>query len=165
MIHRACFHPKPRRVAILSLLAMAAFAACDQGFNDHPPVYPVKGKVLYQGRPISGGVVVYELETGDPSASSPAQGNGPFRATGRIEPDGGFRLVAFAGAEGVPEGNYKVGISSMPARSEANILDSAGSAKKGNPDVLRGRYADPKSSGLRAQVAKDQPNEPTFNLK
>ena len=27
------------------------------------------------------------------------------------------------------------------------------------------RYADPKTSGLQARVVKDQPNEPTFDLK
>jgi hypothetical protein len=53
----------------------------------------------------------------------------------------------------------------MPPRSEANILDAAGSAKKGNPDILRGRYADPNTSGLRAQVSKDEANAPTFELK
>jgi len=65
----------------------------------------------------------------------------------------------------VPEGKYKVGISSIPPRTEANLFDSAPSAKKGNPDVLRGKYSDPKNSGLRAEVFKDQTNEPTFTLE
>jgi hypothetical protein len=125
----------------------------------------VKGKVLYKGAPISSGVVLFELEGGDPPSSSSVQTGGPLRATGDIEADGSFRLIAYQGAEGVPAGNYKVGISSVPPRSEGNILEAAASAKKGNPDVLKGRFADPKTSGLHAQVFKDQVNEPIFDLK
>jgi hypothetical protein len=125
----------------------------------------VKGKVLYKGQPIASGVVLFELEGGDPTSGAGAQPGGPLRASGQIEPDGTFRLVAYQGAEGVPAGNYKVGISSVPPRTEGNILDSAAKAKKGNPDVLRGRYSDPKTSGLHAEVKKDETNEPTFDLK
>jgi len=55
--------------------------------------------------------------------------------------------------------NYQVGISSTPPHSEGNLFsEKAGPKSKGNPDVLRGRYADPRSSGLTA-VVKEQPNE------
>src|SRR5262249_5572430 len=127
----------------------------------HPPVYPVNGRVPYEGKPIAGGVVVYERE-GQETTSA---GGGPFRSTGQLEPDGRFRLTAFAGVEGVPEGHYRVGISSRPPRTERGVLGSAGAVKTGDPDVLRGRFADPKTSGLRTEVAKDRPNEPTFDLQ
>jgi hypothetical protein len=71
---------------------------------------------------------------------------------------------ASPGTEGVPAGNYKFGISSVPPRTEASIFDRA-AVKKGNPDVLHGRRADPKTSGLRAQVVEDQTNEAMFDLK
>jgi hypothetical protein len=145
--------------------ATASFSGCGETSGDHPPVYSVKGKVLYKGKPVSAGVVLYELEAGDPATSKSSAAGGPLRATGRIEADGSFRLVTYQDSEGVPAGNYRVGISSVPPRSESNILDAAASARRGNPDVLGGRYADPKNSGLRTQVSKDQPNEHTFDLK
>src|SRR5262249_14314403 len=154
-----------RWASVLSLLFCAAtgsFPGCSETSGEHPPVYSVRGKVLYKGKPVSAGVVLYELEGGDPAASKSPVPGGPLRATGRIEADGSFRLVAYQGTDGVPAGNYRVGISSVPSRSEANILDAAASARKGNPDVLAGRYADPKNSGLRKQVSKDQPNEHIF---
>jgi len=152
------------RIALGILVTVAVvLSGCDQS-NGHPPVYPLEGKVLYKGKPISGGVVVFELEAGEPPSSSAEQSSGPLRATGRIQGVGRFRLQAFPGTEGVPAGNYKVGISSVPPRTEVGIFDGA-AVKKGNPDVLNGRYADPKTSGLRAQVVKDQANEPTFDLK
>jgi hypothetical protein len=64
----------------------------------------------------------------------------------------------------MPEGHYKVGISSRRGRTEAGILDAGPKIQKGNPDVLRGRYSDPKTSGLRDEVVKDRPNEPSFDL-
>jgi hypothetical protein len=154
------------RNAGLLLLCGAAFSlGCGQGPGDHPPVYPVNGKVLYKGKPISGGVVLYELEGGDSSSRKADSPGGTLRATGKIAADGSFRLMAFSGTDGVPEGKYRVGISSMPPRSEGNLLEVAGNAKKGNPDVLAGRYADPSKSGLRTEVFKDQANEPKFDLK
>jgi hypothetical protein len=166
MIRRAFFLPHFGRFVRLMLVTVTAvFLACSQTPAGQPPVYPIKGKVLHKGKPISGGVVIFELEGGDPPTSEAAQGSGPLRATGRIEADGSFRLMAFPGTEGVPAGNYKVGISSMPPRTEANLFETVGSAKKGNPDVLRGRYSDPQTSGLRIQVRVDQTNEPTFDLE
>jgi hypothetical protein len=163
---RSFFVSRLTRVEIVILLAIAVlFPACISS-DDHPPIYPIKGKVLFKGTPIAGGTVVFELESSsDRAASKDDPASSPLRATGRIEPDGSFRLMAFSGTEGVPEGKYKVGISSIPPRTEANLFDSAPSAKKGNPDVLRGKYSDPKNSGLRAEVVKDQTNEPTFDLE
>jgi hypothetical protein len=148
---------------LVTIIAM--FLACSPTPAGQPPVYPIRGKVLHKGKPVAGGVVVFELEGGDPATATAAPGGGPLRATGRIEADGSFRLMAFPGTEGVPAGNYKVGISSMPPRTEANLLETAGLAKKGNPDVLRGRYSNPQTSGLRFQVLVDQTNEPTFDLE
>jgi hypothetical protein len=156
---------RARCALLLAVCGTALFLGCGPTIGDHPPVYPVKGKVLFRGKPISAGVVIYELEGGDSAPSNQSQPRGPLRATGRIEADGSFELIAFQGALGVPEGNYKVGISSIAARSEANLLESAKSAKKGDSNVLQGRYADPKTSGLRDQVFKDHTNEPTFDLK
>ena len=164
LILRSCRRPHSRRVGgLLCLISAAMLVGCG-GSEGHPPVFPVKGKVLYKGKPVPGGSVVFELEGDSTSASKADPGSGPLRATGRIETDGSFRLMAFPGAEGVPAGTYKVGITSIPPRSEGNLLDAAKSASKGNPDVLRGKYADPKSSGLQAKVVMDQPNEPTFDL-
>jgi hypothetical protein len=47
-----------------------------------------------QGKPITGGVLVFELEAGEPSSSSKDQLSGPLRATVRIRDDGKFHLQA-----------------------------------------------------------------------
>jgi hypothetical protein len=167
MIRRPFSHPRYDRAGRLAIaVSMGVWLACSPTPAENPPVYPVKGKVLYKGKPISGGVVVYERETDEAKGTPTDPGGGPLRATGRIEPDGSFHLMAVRGAEGVPEGRYKVAISSRPPRTEGGVLGGpADATKKGDPDVLRGRYADPKTSGLRDEVVKDRANEPTFDLK
>jgi hypothetical protein len=154
------------RVAWLAAVIFAlSLIGCTQS-RDHPPVYPVHGKVTYKGKPITGGTVLYELEGGGEAKGAAGEpGAGPLRASGRIQTDGTFQLQAFPGVDGLPEGHYKVGITSRLGRTEVGIFDPESKIKKGNPDVLRGRYTDPKTSGLRDEVVKDRPNEPSFNLQ
>jgi hypothetical protein len=52
----------------------------------------------------------------------------------------------------------------MPPRTEAGLFGGS-TVKKGDPDVLHGRYSDPKTSGLKFDVVADKPNEPVFDLK
>ena len=100
MIRRPCFFRRRGRVErVMIALVTAASLACTQSAGDHPPVYPVKGQVLHQGKPIAGGVVIYELDEGEAKGAATSDGRGPLRATGRIEPDGSFRLMAFGCAE------------------------------------------------------------------
>ncbi len=136
-----------RRRILLAATLFVAVPGC--GSSRDLNLLPVNGRVLYKGKPLTGGVVLFERE-GDQSAASDGSGtSGPLRATGQIQADGRFQLNAFEGALGVPQGRYRVGVSSVPPRTEANIFGGTAVVKKGDPDVLRGRYIDPKTSGLR----------------
>jgi hypothetical protein len=138
--------------------------ACSNSFEDHPPLYPVKGKVIRDGKPMAGGTIIFESAGDGPDAPKGIAG-GPFRVTAKIN-KGAFNMIGYAGAEGMPAGNYKVGISALQGRSESGLFGrelllpkkgkSAGSAEK---------YADPKTSGLTAKVSEDGPNEPVFDLQ
>jgi hypothetical protein len=154
------------RGLVLFLVIVTATAACNQAPPGRLPVYPVKGKVLYKANPLQGALVVFERSGGTAVGTSPHETSGPIRATARTGPDGTFQRMTYQGNDGAPAGDYQVGISSTPARSEGNLFSNTPIAKsKTNPDVLRGRYADPKTSGLRASV-KEQDNElPPFDLK
>ncbi len=138
--------------------------ACSNSLEDHPPLYPVKGKVILDGKPMTGGTIIFEYSGGGADAPK-GTGGGPFRVTSRIK-DGTFNLIGYAGSEGMPEGNYKVGISPTQGRSEDNLFGrEVVVPKKGKSTVSVSRYADPKTSGLTSKVSKDGPNEPIFDLK
>lgn len=149
----------------LSLLAATVLlAACSESLEEHPPLYPVKGKVILNGKPMTAGTIIFE-HAGDGADAPKGVGGGPFRATAKIN-DGTFNLMGYAGAEGMPAGSYKVGISGSQGRSESNLFGrEVVGQKKGKSRVSVDRYADPKSSGLTTLVTKDGPNEPVFELK
>lgn len=81
----------------LLLLALAgATAGCSQTYTP----LPVSGKVLLDGKPLTGGMVTY----------SPDESKGntlKLGAVGKIQPNGSYTLEA-NGKPGVPEGWYKV---------------------------------------------------------
>jgi hypothetical protein len=154
------------RLSVVLVVMATATVACTQAARERLAVYPVKGKVLYKGSPLPGALVVLEKSEAATHGEKPLETTGPIRATGRAGPDGSFQLRTYQGNDGAPVGDYVVGVSSVPPKSEGNLFALDPSTKtKSNPDVLRGRYADPKTSGLKAQV-KAQDNElPPFDLK
>jgi hypothetical protein len=166
MIRRAGLrsrHVVGRRLLLLA--GMILLPACSNSFEVHPPVYPVKGKVLVSGKPMNGGTIIFELD-GKGSDAPQNSAGGPFRVTGKINGDGIFNLVAYTGSEGMPAGNYKVGILAVQGRSENNLFDrKVIVTKKGRSAVSSNQYADPKTSGLTALVSEEKPNEPVFELK
>jgi hypothetical protein len=150
---------------LLLLAGTVVLSACSNSFDDHPPVYPVKGKVVVNSKPMSGGTIIFEYAGDGGDAPKGPEGQ-PFRVTAKIDHEGTFNLVAYTGSEGMPAGNYKVGILAVQGRSEANLFGrELNLPKKARSAVSNNQYADPKTSGLTAQVSKDGPNEPVFDLK
>ena len=148
----------------LLLAGTILLPACSNSFEDHPPLYPVKGTVIREGQPMAGGTIIFESAGDGPDAPKGVAG-GPFRVTAKIN-KGAFNMIGYAGAEGMPAGNYKVGISGSQGRSESSLFGrEVVVQKKGKTGVSVERYADPKSSKLTAEVTKDGPNEPVFDLK
>jgi hypothetical protein len=112
-----------------------------------------------------GGTIIFEY-AGEAAVAPKGPRGEPFRVTAKINNEGTFNLVAFTGSEGMPAGNYKVGILAVRGRSESNLFGrELVIEKKSQSAVSSNQYADPKTSGLTAQVSKDSPNEPVFDLK
>ena len=64
-------------------------------------------------------------------------------------PDGKFRLATYSKGDGAPAGEYAVALTWGSPRQAAGLHPLASSAA---PDYFRGRYGDPKTSGLRLKV-------------
>lgn len=117
-------------------LALLLFAGCGEQ-PELPPVV-VRGKVLFRGTPLTGGLVVF---TPDDDFS----GHNP-QASGLIGPDGKFTLTT-AQVAGVAPGKYRVTVA--------------------GPDglPLPARFLDPQLSGLRAEVLAGRENTFDFQLE
>lgn len=79
-------------------LAVAVAAGCSQS----APLYQVGGKAMYQGKPLTTGVVAFHHT----DAKSPL-------VTGEIGADGMFQLTTKRPGDGAAPGNYMVTVTSM----------------------------------------------------
>jgi hypothetical protein len=123
-------------------------ASCRRG--DYKPVYHVAGRVLFNGKPAEGAdVTLFPLDDSDPKRPRPG---------GQAGRDGSFRLSTYASYDGAPPGRYAVTII---YRSPEKKVDD----ENRGPDLLKGRYADPKTTPLRVEVKKGENNFEPFDLK
>jgi hypothetical protein len=124
-----------------------ACVSCGKG----PKIYPVSGKVTWNGAPAAGAAVFFRRPGG-------ALQDDPL-IMGVVGEDGSFEIVCGSLGKGAPLGEYDVLIEWKQALGRGKGL--AGRAR----DRLQGRYADPKHPLLRATVEARTNTLPPFELK
>ena len=149
----------PRRIAPAPMLAFVLALSAGCGGDPTPAgrvaVHPARGKVLFEGRPLAGALVVFE-----PASPIKSDLSNPTGTTGE---DGAFTLSTYEPGDGAPAGDYlvKITTAAMPGSDNGDIL----AKKSSRGDVLKGRFARAAESGLKAKIG-DGPNEmPPFDLK
>jgi hypothetical protein len=140
---------RPVRLTVAALAALCC-SSCQGGKR----FYPVRGTVLANGKPAYGVLI----------ALHPEDDTGPkaLRPSATVRPDGSFEMKTYLHAEqvvkdGAQAGKYVVTCVWWP-------LDRSGYGGENLPDKLKGRYSNPKTSTLRAEVPEG-PTELTFDLK
>lgn len=127
---------------------MIALAGCEPR-PDRVPTYPVEGTVRFNGKPTEGATIVF--------TSVAAPGKQPVIAEATVDRDGRYALSTYVSRDGAPAGEFLVTL----AWPEANARPPR---EEDTPtDRLRGRYATPKVTPLRATV-REQPNTIDFKL-
>jgi hypothetical protein len=119
-------------------------------------LYPVHGKVLVDGKPAEGALVVFH-----PVA---AEGSPALRPSGKVDKDGVFTLHTYFGEEraskaGAASGDYRVTILWLPpgtTDAQTQVMF---------PDLLKHRYSNAETSKLYAQVNKAPTEVPPIELK
>ncbi|HEY7313547.1 MAG TPA: hypothetical protein VH643_29625 [Gemmataceae bacterium] len=125
---------------LVALLPLGAVSCGGKG-NDRKPTYPVRGRVLFQGKPATGALVLFHpVHEDDPAA---------VRPHGQVNGDGAFVLSTYEAKDGAPAGEYVVTID---WRNNDPGYGPEGSS------LLPVKYATPKASPLRATV-KAQTND------
>jgi hypothetical protein len=138
------------RSARLGLLAAACLLTCSCG-DGRKPAFPVSGKVLHQGKPAKGAMVIlHPLDDPDPKATKP---------NARAEADGSFRLNTYKTGDGAPAGEYAV--TFFWPKPPASPVDHPYMG----PDLLGDRYRDPKTSPWRVTIREGENELPPFDLK
>jgi hypothetical protein len=123
---------KPAWYVTAAALALASSSCGGKG------LYPVKGRVTYQGAPATGAAVFFHRQGGDP--------RNEHLIMGIVADDGSFEVVCGSLGKGAPQGNYDVLIQWKESRQPGK-----GPGERA-ADKLQGRYADPKGPLLQATV-------------
>lgn len=130
-----------RCLALLSLLAISV------GCGSSGSTTTVSGKITYNGRPVTTGLINFMVEGGRPLG-------------GGIQPDGSFSFD-------LPPGNYKVRIDSPPPMAPGSVEGQpvaptpAGKPPQGQ---VPPKFANYDSSGLTLAVGADSPQQQDFTL-
>lgn len=107
------------------------------------PVAPVEGKVLYQGKPLEFGSVIFQPKAGPP-------------ARGTIRPDGTFRLTTYREGDGAILGSHQVRVVCNENMRPGFAPDPNQETPTGKP-LIPAKYS-AYDSPLKAEVK--QKNEP-----
>ncbi|MGO8748111.1 MAG: hypothetical protein ACLQNE_19225 [Thermoguttaceae bacterium] len=127
---------------------MLQFASCGRG--GHAPAYPVTGKVLFKGKPAEGAQVTFiGLDEKDPKSPKPGA---------QVKKNGVFRLSTFLSYDGAPAGRYAVTVVYRSPLRKVNDENTG-------PDLLRGRYADAKTTPLKAEIKTGNNELEPFDLQ
>ena len=121
-------------------------ASCGKNSN----IFPVSGKVTWNGVPAAGAVVFFQRPGIDPMNEQTIMGI--------VRDDGTFELVCGALGTGAPAGDYDVLIEWKRVAGQSKGRPQPG------PDKLAGRYADPKNPLLHATVEAKATYLPPFEL-
>jgi hypothetical protein len=157
-----------RKVFVLLIAASGALGLAGCG---HPAgLFPVSGKVLYNGEPAAGALVYFHWEGPPPVPASTI-------AFGIVEEDGSFYLASDGQGDGCPPGKYAV-LVEWKSKSEVPVAQPKPSRLKGKPKVipvnsrstrnnvdrLKGRYFDISKPLIHADVLPQSNSLAPFEL-
>jgi hypothetical protein len=128
------------------LLLCLCSASCSR--ETHRPVFPVHGQVFVRGTPATQARVTFHAV--DPGETT--------RPSAVVEADGSFQLSTYLAHDGAPAGEYIVTVEWPSASRKQDELNAG-------PDLLKGRFRNPKSSPLRDRIEERPMELEPFRLK
>jgi hypothetical protein len=148
----SCLSFAPRSV-VMAALCLFALAGCG-GTKAGPATVEVTGTVTLNGTPIEGASIVFSPDIGSDEHRLASQA--------MTDSEGRFKLTTHVGG-----GKFKSGIVPGKYLVAVTKLDTAGAKNIYSPpkNLLPPKYADAKTSQLKADVAAGQANDFQFPLK
>lgn len=136
----------------LHLFFFMAILGCgeESSFKSPVPVFPASGKILYQGKPLAGIILIFH----------PVDVNQKIKSQATTGDDGKFVATTFKTADGVPEGDYTITLTVSSNESDSAREDAAIERKSRKEGQVRfpPKYQNPATSSLKVKVTKNQPD-------
>lgn len=132
-----------RTLTLVVPLLAAAMLVTSSGCKRSPRVVPVKGKVLYNGKPLPYGAVMFQPDKGQ-------------AAVGDLTADGSFTLSSYGPNDGAVPGKHSVSVSCY----EGHRPGKAGSGDSMGRLLIPLKYTRFGSSGLSVEVQDTAAKEP-----
>jgi hypothetical protein len=117
------------------------------------PVFPVKGSVLVDGKPVAQAQIVFFPASPFPKDAS------QFLPRARTSEDGTFTVMTYADADGAPAGTYKVTVTWRGTGAEEQQRTDD------DPNLIPPMYHNPRITKLRAKVEEGENTLPPFEIK
>lgn len=131
----------------------SALLALTFGCNSQPTMTPVEGVVLYNGQPLTFGVVMFHPPKGQV-------------AQAEIQSDGSFILSTFRTDDGAVPGHYLISVICYEAHDPkgAGPREDEGGGMWLGKALIPLKYTRANSSGLSADVSLEGPNKIVLEL-
>jgi hypothetical protein len=117
------------------------------------PVFPVKGKVMIDGQPMSGATVLFY-----PTQDFP-KGSAQQHPRAVVEEDGTFQVSTYGSNDGAPAGEYTVTVSWKGDTDGLNNEQQADLPEKAPETVLHAR-----TTKLRVEIKNGDNSLPAWDL-
>jgi hypothetical protein len=139
-------------LAAIALFAATAFTGC--GKKSAPaikgaklPVFPVKGKLMMDGKPMGFATIMFNPVTKFP------QGAAQLQPRAIADENGDFTVSTYGSGDGAPAGDYKITISWKGEEA----MDTPDSGRGELEEKVPGAYQSARTSKIRVKV-KEEPN-------
>jgi hypothetical protein len=123
-------------------------------------VYPVKGKITFEGKPMKGGGAISFMPVGNQAGKAPG---------GEIDENGNYVLTTYKPGDGSMAGEFRVVILQVVEKEPEPTPDGRAPAPAPPPlpvaDRIPAIYADPQRTPLTTKVEAKGANELNFDLK
>lgn len=133
---------------VMVFFVFLLLAGC--GAPKRTPTFPVKGKVLVNGKPAADLFVYFH-----PSSKKDDQSFIPYAQTNE---EGDFQLSTFKNGDGIPAGDYLV---TFEWREKSGTFKN----QFQGPDKLKERFNKPESSTFKVTITNESTILETFDLK
>jgi len=143
---------------VLFVALVAAVLGC--GSSDQVKVYPVKGTVNFEGKPMKGGGSIAFVPTGGQVGAA---------AGGEIKEDGTYELMTYKPGDGSMPGDFRVVVTQVTVKEPEASPDGSAPKPVDGPNVQPADqipmiYGNPAESPLTAKV-EEKPQDINFDLK